>query len=187
MINLQKWQILTSKMVIDQPMCQVRQDEIELPNGEIIDDYFVYIKPDIAMILPITKNQEIVFVRQYRHAVGDFFIELPAGKFEPMKEDAKTAAIRELREETGYVVTEVENIGILYDKPSKDTNKIHLFLAENVVKIGEQENLDITEEIEVLLIPKNTVLDKILQGEISVAGTVAAIFLGVMQDIYLHK
>lgn len=179
MSDLKKWQILTSKMVINQPMCQVRQDEIKLPNGEIINDYFVNIKPDIAIILPITENEEIVFVRQYRHAVGDFFIELPAGKFDPMQEDAKTAAIRELREETGYLATNVQNIGILHDKPSKDTNKIHLFLAENVIKIGEQENLDITEEIEVLLIPKNAVLDKILQGEISVAGTVAAIFLGL--------
>lgn len=182
--KLQKWQILTSKIVINEPICQIRQDEIQLPNGAIIDDYFVYLKPDIAIILPITKNQEIVFVRQYRHAIGDFFIELPAGKFDPMQEDAKTAAMRELREETGYVANHIINIGILYDKPSKDTNKIHLFLAhlflaEDVVKVGQQEHLDITEEIEVLLIPKNAVLEKILEGEIAVAGTVAAIFLGL--------
>lgn len=56
-------------MVIDEPMCQIRQDQIELPNSKIIDDYFISIKPDVAIILPITKNQEIIFVRQYRHAV----------------------------------------------------------------------------------------------------------------------
>ena len=56
-------------MVIDEPMCQIRQYQIELPNGKIIDDYFISIKPDVAIILPITKNQEIIFVRQYRHAV----------------------------------------------------------------------------------------------------------------------
>lgn len=56
-------------MVIDEPMCQIRQDQIELPNGKIIDDYFISIKPDVAIILPTTKNQEIIFVRQYRHAV----------------------------------------------------------------------------------------------------------------------
>ena len=56
-------------MVIDEPMCQIRQDQIELPNGKIIEDYFISIKPDVAIILPITKNQEIIFVRQYRHAV----------------------------------------------------------------------------------------------------------------------
>ncbi|MEH1772797.1 NUDIX hydrolase [Nostoc sp.] len=178
MNNLQKWKILKSKMVLDNPWCQVRQDEIKLPNGKIIDDYFVSIKPDVAMVLPITSNREIIFVRQYRHAVGEFFLELPAGNFDPTKESAEVAAIRELREETGYIPQEFRKIGTLYDKPSKDTNKIHLFLAENVSKVGEQE-LDITEEIEVVLIPVKSVLDKISQGEISVAGTIAALFLGL--------
>ncbi|WP_413175845.1 NUDIX hydrolase [Anabaena azotica] len=179
MNNLHKWKILSSQMLIDHPLCQVRQDEIELPNGKVIDDYFVNIKPDIALILPITNNQEIVFVRQYRHAVGEFFIELPAGRFNADEEGAEAAALRELREETGYMAGNVQKIGTLYDKPSKDTNQIHLFLAENVVKVGEQENLDVTEEIEVILIPINAVFDKIIQGEISVAGTVAALFLGL--------
>ncbi|MEH1840319.1 MAG: NUDIX hydrolase [Nostoc sp.] len=178
MSNLKKWKILKSKMVLDHPWCQVRQDEIELPNGKIIDDYFVSIKPDVAMVLPITSNREIIFVRQYRHAVSKFFLELPAGNFDPTKESAEVAAIRELTEETGYIPQKFRKIATLYDKPSKDTNKIHLFLADNVSKVGEQE-LDITEEIEVILIPIESVLDKIAQGEISVAGTIAALFLGL--------
>ncbi|MBD2199053.1 MULTISPECIES: NUDIX hydrolase [Calothrix] len=178
MTNLKKWTILKSKMVLDHPWCQVRQDEIELPNGKIIDDYFVNIKPEVALILPITNNLEIVFVRQYRHAVGDFFIELPAGSFNPQQESAEVAAVRELAEETGYITQQVRKIATLYDKPSKDTNQIHLFLAENVVKVKEQQ-LDITEEIEVILIPVDEVLEKIAQGEIAVAGTVAALFLGL--------
>ncbi|MBK1987586.1 NUDIX hydrolase [Sphaerospermopsis aphanizomenoides BCCUSP55] len=179
MVNLQKWQVLSSQMLINHPFCQVRRDAVALPNGKVIDDFFVYIKPDIAVILPITNNGEVVFVRQYRHAGGEFFIELPAGRFDAEKEDPEAAALRELREETGYVAGSVRKIAVLYDNPSKETNQIHLFLAENVVKVGEQENLDITEEIEVILIPVNAVFDKIMQGEISVAGTVAALFLGL--------
>ncbi|BAY42848.1 NUDIX hydrolase [Scytonema sp. HK-05] len=178
MTNLQKWKLLHSKMVLNHAWCQVRQDEIQLPNGRIIDDYFVNIKPEVALILPITSSKEIIFVRQYRHAVGEFFIELPAGSFDPQEESAEVAAVRELQEETGYSAQQVTKIATLYDKPSKDTNKIHLFLAENVIKSGEQK-LDITEEIEVLLIPVESVRDKILKGEISVAGTVAAICLGL--------
>jgi 8-oxo-dGTP pyrophosphatase MutT (NUDIX family) len=176
--NLQKWKILQSEMVLNHPWCQVRQDKIELPNGKIIDDYFVSIKPEIAIILPITTNREVIFVRQYRHAVADFFIELPAGHFDPTQESAETAAIRELQEETGYLAQDVKKVAVFYDKPSKDTNKIHLFLAENVVKVGEQ-NLDITEEIEVILMPVESVLEKITQGEIAVSGTIAALFLGL--------
>ncbi|MDZ7958341.1 MAG: NUDIX hydrolase [Aulosira sp. DedQUE10] len=178
MKNLKKWKILTSIMVLDHPWCKVRQDEIELPNGKIIDDYFVNLKPEVALILPITSNQEIVFVRQYRHAVGEFFIELPAGSFDPAQESAEVAAVRELAEETGYITQEVRKIATLYDKPSKDTNQIHLFLAENVIRAREQK-LDITEEIEVVLIPIASVLEKITQGEIPVAGSVAALFLGL--------
>ncbi|MBH8561701.1 NUDIX hydrolase [Nostoc sp. CENA67] len=178
MNKLKKWKTLKSQMVLNHRWCQVRQDEIELPNGKIIDDYFVCIKPEVALILPITSNREVIFVRQYRHAVGDFFIELPAGSFDPSKESAESAAIRELQEETGYTAHRVKKIATLHDKPSKDTNQIHLFLAENVIKIGEQ-NLDITEEIEILSIPVESILDKIHQGEISVAGTVAALLLGL--------
>ncbi|MFN6562880.1 MAG: NUDIX hydrolase [Nostoc sp. ChiSLP01] len=178
MSNLKKWKILKSKMVLDDRWCKVRQDEIELPNGKIIDDYFVSIKPDVAMVLPITSSREIIFVRQYRHAVGEFFLELPAGSFDPTKESAEIAAMREFTEETGYIAQKIEKIGTLYDKPSKDTNQIHLFLADNVRKAKEQQ-LDVTEEIEIVLIPIESVLDKITQGEISVAGTVAALFLGL--------
>ncbi len=178
MSNLKKWKILQSEMVLNHRWCKVRQDKIELPNGKVINDYFVSIKPEIAIILPITSNREIIFVRQYRHAVEDFFIELPAGHFDPTQESAETAAIRELQEETGYLAQQARKVAVFYDKPSKDTNRIHLFLAENVIKVGEQ-NLDITEEIEVILIPIESVLDKITQGEISVSGTIAALFLSL--------
>ncbi|MDB9304972.1 MULTISPECIES: NUDIX hydrolase [Cyanophyceae] len=178
MNKLKKWHILTSEMVINHRWCQVRQDEIQLPNGKIIDDFFVVIRPEIALILPITNNQEIVFVRQYRHGVGEILLELPAGSFDATKENAETAAIREFQEETGYVAQKLTKIATLYDNPVKDTNKIHLFLAENVIKIGEQK-LDVTEDIEVVLIPLASVLDKIINGEVCVAGSVAALFLGL--------
>ncbi|WP_414544093.1 NUDIX hydrolase [Nostoc sp. CCY0012] len=178
MSSIKKWNILTSKMVLNNFWCQVRQDEIELPNGEIIDDFFVIVRPEIALVLPITVNQEIIFVRQYRHGVSEILLELPAGSFDATKEDAETAAIRELKEETGYISQKVIKLATLYDNPVKDTNQIHLFLAENVKKDGEQ-TLDITEDIEIVLIPIESVLDKIYQGEITVTGSIAAIFLGL--------
>ena len=177
-MQLKKWKILNSTMVINHQWCKVRQDEIELPNGKIIDDYFVNIRPEVALILPITSNDEIVFVRQYRHGAGEILLELPAGTFNPKEESPQAAAIRELKEETGYITDNVIQLATLYDNPVKDTNKITLFLAENVIKAGIQE-LDVTEEIEVVLIPIKRLTEKIASGEISVAGTVAALFLGL--------
>lgn len=178
MTELQKWKLIQSEMVLNHRWCKVRRDEIELPNGKIIDDFFVHVKPDIAFVLAITPNQEIIFVRQYRHAMDDFFIELPAGGFNSEKEGALEAALRELQEETGYVPQSITKIATLYNGPSKDTNQIHLFLGKNAVKVSEQ-NLDITEEIEVLLIPIDQVLDKIKNGEICVVSSIAALSLGL--------
>ena len=184
MNKLKKWKILTSKLVLNNFWCRVKQDQVELPNGQIIDDYFVNLRPDIALVLPITRNQEVVFVRQYRHGVEEILLELPAGTFDPAKEDIVNAAVRELEEETGYVAEKIVKLGTLYDNPVKDSNKIHLFKAENVTPTGKQQ-LDVTEEVEVVVIPITEVKEKIKQGEINVAGTVAALFLGLSELNFL--
>ncbi len=152
--------------------------QVKLPNGTIIDDFFVNVRPEIVLILPVTSNKEIIFVRQYRHGVNEILLELPGGSFDPTEETAEEAVKREIQEETGYVAKVVKKLATLHDNPVKDTNKIHLFFAENVIKSGDQM-LDITEEIEIVLVPVESVLDKIIQGEISVAGSVAALFLGL--------
>ena len=185
-MGLRKWRILSSRMVVDNQWCKVRQDEIELPSGKIVDDYFINIRLDVALILPITCDREIVFVRQYRHGAGEILLELPAGTFDNQIEDPQVAALRELREETGYTAKTAIPLGILYDNPVKDSNKIHLFLATDVKKLGQQE-LDYTEEIEVVLVPVSKVLEKIAFNEINVAGTVSAIFMGLNYLNNLHS
>ncbi|EAZ90855.1 NUDIX hydrolase [Crocosphaera chwakensis] len=177
-MTLQKWKILKSDLIIDNQWCRVRQDQVKLSDGTIIDDYFVNIRPEIALILPITPNKEIVFVRQYRHGVQEILLELPAGTFDPKKEDSLTAAKRELEEETGYIAQELLFLKTIYDNPVKDDNKIHIFLGLNVEKTGKID-LDVTEEIEVVLVPMTDVIDKIMSGEICVAGTISTIFMGL--------
>ncbi|MBO0349902.1 NUDIX hydrolase [Phormidium pseudopriestleyi FRX01] len=178
MKELKKWKQLRSRLVFDNQWCKVRQDEIELPTGEIIDDFFINVRPDIALVVPVTTHQEIVFVRQYRHGVGEILLELPAGAFNPENEKAEAAAAREMTEETGYHCPNLIELATLYDNPVKDTNAIHIFLGKDAEKLGQQI-LDITEEIEVVLVPVEKVLEKIIQGEICVSGSVAAVFLAL--------
>jgi 8-oxo-dGTP pyrophosphatase MutT (NUDIX family) len=176
--QVQKWQILDSTLVLDNPWCRVKQDRVLLPNGTIIEDYFVNLRSEIVLVFPLTVNQDVIFVRQYRHGVEEILLELPAGSFEPQTETSIAAAQRELREETGYVASELIPLAQIYDNPVKDKTRLHLFLAPNVEPTGQQE-WDITEAIEVVLIPLLEVKTKILTGEIQVAGSIAALFLGL--------
>ncbi|MEB3831020.1 NUDIX hydrolase [Phormidium sp. CCY1219] len=176
--EIQKWKSLRSQLVFENQWCKVRRDEVQLPSGEIIDDFYVNLRPDIALVFPLTQNNEIVFVRQYRHGVGEILLELPAGAFDPETEIAAEAAAREMTEETGYISEELIPLATLYDNPVKDTNAIHVFFAKNA-RDGGGQKLDLTEQIEVVLVPVSRVMEKINRGEICVSGSVAAVFLGL--------
>lgn len=178
MTQIQKWQLLASQWVINNRWCQVRQDKVKLGNGTIIEDFFVNVRPDIVIILALTPQKEIIFVRQYRHGSGQILLELPAGRCESQEEGILEAAKREFIEETGYDSSQFIALGSIYENPIKDTQKIHLFLALDVVKVGEQK-LDITEEIELVFIPIDQVENRIFSGEICVAGTISTIYLGL--------
>ncbi|NEO26083.1 MAG: NUDIX hydrolase [Kamptonema sp. SIO4C4] len=184
MSQLQKWQLLNSQFIVDNRWCRVRRDEVALPDGTVIDDYFVNVRPDIALVLPVTCDRHVVFVRQYRHGVQEVLLELPAGAFHPQQEDGEVAAKRELAEETGYTSPHWEKLATLFDNPVKDTNQIHLFLARDVQQTQPQD-LDLTEDIEVVLLPLKAVPEKIYTGEIKVSGTIAALFWGIQYVQFL--
>ncbi len=175
--SIRKWTTLSAKLVFDHRWYQLRQDTVALPNGQIVDDYFVSLRPDIATVLPITADGQVVFVRQYRHGVGEILLELPAGTFNP-KEEPLAVAQRELAEETGYVGEEWAAIATFYNNPVKQNNRIHLFKAQPV-KLAQQQQLDATEDIEVVLRPVEAIPALIASGEICVAGTITALALGL--------
>ncbi len=118
-----------------------------------------------------------MFVRQYRHGAQKVLLELPAGTFEA-GEDPLTAAQRELREETGYSADSWEIISTIYNNPVKQNNRLHLFKAQPVTLVGDQQ-LDQTEDIEVVLQPLAAISELIASGEVAVAGSLLALLLGI--------
>lgn len=174
---IQKWTTLSSKLVFDHRWYRLRQDTVALPNGQIVDDYFVSLRPDIATVLPITADGQVVFVRQYRHGIGEILLELPAGTFN-LAEEPLAVAQRELAEETGYVAEKWEAIATFYNNPVKQNNRIHLFKAQPVLPSGQQQ-LDSTEDIEIVLKPIEAIPALIASGEICVAGSLMALLLGL--------
>ncbi|MFK8184022.1 MAG: NUDIX hydrolase [Phormidesmis sp.] len=180
--TIYKWKTLSSKMAFEHRWYRLRQDTVLLPNGHVIDDFFVSERPDIATVLPITTDGQVVFVRQYRHGIGKILLELPAGTFEA-EEAPLTVAKRELAEETGYTSDDWGAIATFYNSPVKQTNRIHLFKAENV-RFTEAQQLDITEDIAVVTKPIDEISQLIKSGELCVSGTLTALYLGLGSAIY---
>jgi ADP-ribose pyrophosphatase len=174
---LQNWLKISSELIFSHKWYRLRKDTVQLPGGKIMDDYFVSERPDVIAVFALTENQEVVCVRQYKHASASIVLELPAGVIEK-DEDPQVAAARELLEETGYMSESLTPTGKLWENPTKDTNRCYHFYAYNAKKVAEQ-NLDVSENIEVVLIPLSELPGYIHRGEIEVSNTIAGIFLGI--------
>ncbi|GGH10749.1 NUDIX hydrolase [Sphingobacterium alkalisoli] len=146
---MEKWTLLDSKYIIQRPWATLRVDKLQLPNGNIKDEYYVLEYPTWVNMIGITAENQVLFVTQYRHGSGKIMTELPAGVVEE-GEDPEDAARRELLEETGYAFDSIEKIAELYANPATSGNITHTYVLQGGKKVQEQE-LDNSEDIDVVL------------------------------------
>ncbi len=150
-------------------------NKIELPNGHE-DEYGQIIFPNAALAVPITKENKVILLRQYRFAVSRYLLEFPAGTLE-IGETPINSIKREIQEESGYKAERWDRLGALVNAPGYSDEVIHLFLARDLSKLKNKVKGDLDEDIEVLLMePKN--LDNLISSgnEILDAKTVTAWF-----------
>lgn len=152
----------------------IRFDRCELPNGRIIEGTVLEFGNWVT-ILALTKEQEVVLIRQYRHGVQKVIVELPGGAMDNEDKCPLAAARRELQEETGYTSDRIIQVGCASPNPANHTNLIYSFLALDAKKVGSQQ-LDEAEEIEVLLKPLDEVIDMAKKSELLQSMQVSAIF-----------
>lgn len=145
---MEKWTLLDSAYIIQRPWATLRVDKLQLPNGNIKEEYYVLEYPTWVNMVAITEDNELLFVQQYRHGANDILIELPAGVVEDGEEPA-LAARRELLEETGYAFDSCEHICQLYANPATSGNITHTYLLKGGKKVQEQD-LDHSEDIDVV-------------------------------------
>lgn len=180
------WKCLNKKYVVSNKWMKVRKDSILLPNGTRIDDYYVIEKNNVALIMAVTPDSKVIVKKEYRYPIKEELLEIPGGTFDANKESPLEAAKRELLEETGYATDKWEEVGELYDYPTKDTNKIHIFLARDVKKVAEQ-NLDSSEDIEYDFINIEKIENMIMEGDIKVSGSIATLLIGMKRLKNLEK
>ena len=160
------WRRLSSEIVADCRIFQVRRDVSVSPHKGSEHDFFVLESSDWINIIPLTANEEVVMIEQYRHGSEEVTLEIPGGMVDA-DESPEAAAAREMLEETGYAATrEVVNLGKVRPNPAIHNNWIHTFLARDV-ELRQKPVIESTEHTVVRLVPLADVPALIVDGTIN--------------------
>jgi 8-oxo-dGTP pyrophosphatase MutT (NUDIX family) len=160
---LKPWNRIKSNQRIDLKLFKARWDLMENPRTKQKLQRLVLETQDWVNIIPITKDNQVVIVNQYRFGVSKIIPEIPGGLIDN-GEDSKTAAIRELEEETGYTGGDWISLGSVEPNPAFHTNHCHHWLALGVEKTKEPL-LDPGEDINVSTVSFEKVRNMIANGE----------------------
>lgn len=166
--NDMSWKVLNSEYISEEPWFTVRRENVQLPNGNTIDSYYVLEYPDWVNVIAITKEGKFIFERQYRHGLQCTSFELCAGVCEKEDGSPLISAQRELMEETGYGNGKWEEFMIVSPNPGTHTNRTYCYLATGVERISDPQ-LEPTEDIQVKLLTLEQIMTLLINNEITQA------------------
>lgn len=171
--------LLQSKTLFEGKIISLLLDTVRLPNGKETSREVIR-HNGAACILAITSENKVILVKQFRHPTGAILLEIPAGKLDKIDENPKEAALRELAEETPYTAKSATLLHSFYSAPGFCDEKLHLFLAHNVVK-NSQLTADKDEFIQEILMTKEEVTFALKNQQIQDAKTLIALQTWLLQ------
>lgn len=160
-----------TKEIYNGRIINVRVDEVELPDGRVSDREIVEHHGGVG-IIPVTENNEVFMVTQYRIAAKSMMLEIPAGKLEK-GEDPLECGKRELIEETGYEGGEFIPLGVYYATPGYCEEKLTIYLARDLKWRGQ--HLDEGEFLNVKKFSLDELYEMVMNNEIHDCKTAIAI------------
>lgn len=170
-----KWQTGETKTLLKTVVCDVTSNHNTSASG-VEGDYIIFNAPDWVIVIP-ELDEKFLMVKQWRHGSKCLSVEFPGGVIDK-GEDPLTAAVRELKEETGYIAGKITKLGSVNPNPALFNNQTHIFLAENLTKVSEQE-LDNDEFINFMELPVKEVIEGIGTPQFphAIMGTAVALYL----------
>lgn len=160
---MKPWNRLHRRTVVDDAWVKFHGDRVALPNGQVIDPYWVLEEHDWVHIVAFDADGRVPLVRQYRYACDVVSLEFPGGLIDA-GEDPVSAARRELLEETGCAVTECRLAGYVYPNPARQRNRQYCVIATGLHRVAAQ-TLDHSEAIEVEHLRLSEIPARIASGE----------------------
>ena len=159
-----KWTVRASKYLSQHRYFTARVDTCEMPDGTIVDEYFVVELPASVCALAVTEDGKAILVKQYRHPVEEALYEIPGGFTDPGETPEQSIA-RELQEETGYCFEHIYPVGKTAANPGVLNNYTYLFLATGGKPAGSQQ-LDHFEDIQLEFFPLEEVRQMLKKNQI---------------------
>jgi len=163
--------LIASREVFRGRVTRLSVDTVELPTGHRADLEILH-HPGGAAMVALDAQQRVCLLHQYRHAVGGYIWELPAGRLEPGEPPLETAR-RELAEEAGVAAERITPLGASVSSPGVFTERIHLFLATELQAVASAR--EAAEVFEVHWIPLDEAVRRCLEGDIDDSKTVVGL------------
>ncbi len=172
------WPLIRSRPNRSYHVFSVRTDTACCPRTGQEHDFYILESQDWINVIPLTPDEQVVMVKQYRHGTREITLEIPGGLVDAGDTPAD-AARRELLEETGYEAKEVLFLGSACPQPAILNNRSITYLARDVRKV-QAPQLDDTEDIEIVLVPLSEIPDLIRKGDINNAMVILSFYWYLM-------